>query len=302
VQALFFIALAGFGAQLVDGSLGMGYGLTSSTLLMAIGLTPAIASASVHLAEIGTAAASGIAHGKLGNVDKTVLRRIAVPGGIGAFAGATVLSGLSTQAARPWASGILFLLGVYVLIRFLRRRAALVRKGRPGHRFLIPLGLIGGFVDATGGGGWGPVTTPALLATGRMAPNRVVGTMNAAEFIVAVCASAGFIVGLGLAAIRWDVLVPLLLGGLIAAPVAAWIAHRLPMRVMGVAVGGMIIVTNSITILRSVSAPSSVMATILIVEIGTWVSLLAVVIRQVRQDKRSADITTESNSQPEPVT
>jgi uncharacterized membrane protein YfcA len=302
VQALFFIALAGFGAQLVDGSLGMGYGLTSSTLLMAIGLTPAIASASVHLAEIGTAAASGIAHGKLGNVDKTVLRRIAVPGGIGAFAGATVLSGLSTQAARPWASGILFLLGVYVLIRFLRRRAALVRKGRPGHRFLIPLGLIGGFVDATGGGGWGPVTTPALLATGRMAPNRVVGTMNAAEFIVAVCASAGFIVGLGLAAIRWDVLVPLLLGGLIAAPVAAWIAHRLPMRVMGVAVGGMIIVTNSITILRSVSAPSSVMATILIVEIVTWVSLLAVVIRQVRQDKRSADITTESNSQPEPVT
>lgn len=302
MQALFFIALAGFGAQLVDGSLGMGYGLTSSTLLMAIGLTPAIASASVHLAEIGTAAASGIAHGKLGNVDKTVLRRIAVPGGIGAFAGATVLSGLSTQAARPWASGILFLLGVYVLIRFLRRRAALVRKGRPGHRFLIPLGLIGGFVDATGGGGWGPVTTPALLATGRMAPNRVVGTMNAAEFIVAVCASAGFIVGLGLAAIRWDVLVPLLLGGLIAAPVAAWIAHRLPMRVMGVAVGGMIIVTNSITILRSVSAPSSVMATILIVEILTWVSLLAVVIRQVRQDKRSADITTESNSQPEPVT
>lgn len=302
MQALFFIALAGFGAQLVDGSLGMGYGLTSSTLLMAIGLTPAIASASVHLAEIGTAAASGIAHGKLGNVDKTVLRRIAVPGGIGAFAGATVLSGLSTQAARPWASGILFLLGVYVLIRFLRRRAALVRKGRPGHRFLIPLGLIGGFVDATGGGGWGPVTTPALLATGRMAPNRVVGTMNAAEFIVAVCASAGFIVGLGLAAIRWDVLVPLLLGGLIAAPVAAWIAHRLPMRVMGVAVGGMIIVTNSITILRSVSAPSSVMATILIVEIVTWVSLLAVVIRQVRQDKRSADITTESNSQPEPVT
>ncbi len=302
MQALFFIALAGFGAQLVDGSLGMGYGLTSSTLLMAIGLTPAIASASVHLAEIGTAAASGIAHGKLGNVDKTVLRRIAVPGGIGAFAGATVLSGLSTQAARPWASGILFLLGVYVLIRFLRRRAALVRKGRPGHRFLIPLGLIGGFVDATGGGGWGPVTTPALLATGRMAPNRVVGTMNAAEFIVAVCASAGFIVGLGLAAIRWDVLVPLLLGGLIAAPVAAWIAHRLPMRVMGVAVGGMIIVTNSITILRSVSAPSSVMATILIVEIVTWVSLLAVVIRQVRQDKRSAGITTESNSQPEPVT
>ena len=299
MQALLLVALAGFGAQLVDGSLGMGYGLTSSTLLMAIGLTPAIASASVHLAEIGTTAASGIAHGKLGNVDKTVLRRIAVPGGIGAFAGATVLSGLSTQAARPWASGILFLLGVYVLIRFLRRRAALVRRGRPGNRFLIPLGLVGGFVDATGGGGWGPVTTPALLATGRMAPNRVVGTMNAAEFIVALCASAGFIVGLGLAAIRWDVLVPLLLGGLIAAPVAAWIAHRLPMRVMGVAVGGMIIVTNSVTILRAMQVSGPLFGVIVVAEVLAWLVLIGLVVRQVRADRRAPDQKALDQQAPE---
>jgi uncharacterized membrane protein YfcA len=261
----------------------MGYGLTSSTLLMAIGLTPALASASVHLAEIGTAAASGLAHGRLGNVDKTVLKRIALPGGIGAFVGATVLSGLSTQAARPWASGILFLLGVYVLIRFLRRATPRLRAGRPGHRLLVPLGLVGGFVDATGGGGWGPVTTPALLATGRMAPNRVVGTVNAAEFIVAVCASAGFILGLGAAAVQWQVLVPLLIGGLIAAPVAAWVAHRLPMRIMGVAVGGMIIVTNSITILRSLSVPGPLLGLIVVAELVAWFGLLAVVIRQLRR-------------------
>lgn len=273
------VALAGFGAQLVDGSLGMGYGLTSSTLLMAIGLTPALASASVHLAEIGTAAASGLAHGRLGNVDKRVLWRIAIPGGVGAFTGATVLAGLSTQAARPWASAILLVLGVYVLVRFLRTARPLVRRGRPGNRLLVPLGLIGGFVDATGGGGWGPVTTPALLATGRMAPARVVGTMNAAEFIVAVCASAGFIVGLGLGAIQWAVLLPLLVGGLIAAPIAAWISHRLPMRIMGVAVGGMIIVTNTVTILRALDAPAGILAAVLATQILLWAVLLLKVSR-----------------------
>ena len=273
------VALAGFGAQLVDGSLGMGYGLTSSTLLMAIGLTPALASASVHLAEIGTAAASGLAHGRLGNVDKRVMWRIAIPGGVGAFTGATVLAGLSTQAARPWASAILLVLGVYVLVRFLRTARPLVRRGRPGNRLLVPLGLIGGFVDATGGGGWGPVTTPALLATGRMAPARVVGTMNAAEFIVAVCASAGFIVGLGLDAIQWAVLLPLLVGGLVAAPIAAWISHRLPIRIMGVAVGGMIIVTNTVTILRALDAPAGILAAVLATQILLWAVLLLKVSR-----------------------
>lgn len=281
MAALLLIALAGFAAQLVDGSLGMGYGLTSSTLLMAIGLTPALASASVHLAEIGTTAASGLAHGKLGNVDKHVLWRISIPGGVGAFMGATILAGLSTQAARPWASAILLALGIYVLMRFLRTARPLVRRGRPGTRLLVPLGLVGGFVDATGGGGWGPVTTPALLANGRMAPNRVVGTMNAAEFIVAVSASAGFIVGLGASAIQWNVLLPLLIGGLIAAPIAAWITHRLPMRIMGVGVGGMIIVTNSVTILRSLQVPTELLLAVLAVELLLWAGLLLKVSRPV---------------------
>lgn len=287
VGPLLLIALAGFAAQLVDGSLGMGYGLTSSTLLIAIGLAPALASASVHLAEIGTSAVSGFSHGKLGNVDKKVLARIAVPGGIGAFLGATVLSGLSTAAARPWASALLFILGWYVLIRFFANRVVQLKKGRPGHRLLIPLGLVGGFVDATGGGGWGPVTTPALLATGRMAPSRVIGTMNAAEFIVAVSASIGFIVGLGLAAIRLDVLLPLLIGGVIAAPIAAWITHRLPIRIMGVAVGGMIIFTNSLTLTNAANFPTPAMVAVLVVALVIWVSALTTVIVQHVQAKRS---------------
>ena len=274
---LLAVGLAGFAAQFVDGSLGMGYGVTSSTLLIAIGLTPALASASVHLAEIGTSAASAVSHGKLGNVDKTVFRRIAIPGAIGAFAGATVLANLSTQAARPWASALLLTLGIYVLFRFLRSRVTAVRKGRPGHRLLIPLGLVGGFVDATGGGGWGPVTTPALLATGRMAPNRVIGTMNAAEFLVSVAASAGFLLGLGTSALDWRILVPLLVGGVIAAPFAAWVTHRLPMRVTGVTVGGMIIFTNALTLLKAFDVPGATMALVLTLLAIGWISAVTYV-------------------------
>lgn len=273
---LLLIALAGFGAQMVDGSLGMGYGLTSTTMLIAIGLTPVMASASVHFAQVGTAFVSGFSHGKLGNVDKTVLRRIAIPGGIGAFIGAMVLSMVSTALARPIMSTILLVLGVYVLIRYLRNRVVKLRKGRPGNRFLSPLGLVGGFIDATGGGGWGPVTTPALMTTGRMAPHRVIGTVSAAEFIVAVSASAGFLIGLGLAAIDLTVLLPLLIGGSLAAPIAAWVARKLPMRIMGVAVGGMIIFTNVFTLLRTFGADGLVMIVALVTVAGIWIGTVTI--------------------------
>jgi uncharacterized protein len=287
---LLAVALAGFGAQMVDGSLGMGYGVTSSTLLIAIGLTPALASASVHLAEVGTSAVSAFSHGKMGNVDKTVFKRIAIPGGIGAFVGATVLAGLSTQFARPWASGLLLILGIYLLIRYFFQRTITLRKGRPGSKFLVPLGLLGGFVDATGGGGWGPVTTPALLATGRMSPSRVIGTMNAAEFVVAVAASAGFIFGLGMAAINLSILLPLMIGGMLAAPLAAWIAHRLPMRIMGVAVGGMIITTNTFTLSNALSVPSQVQVPLLITIMITWFSLIAVTVAQHMKKRKSENL------------
>ena len=297
MYGLLAVALAGFGAQLVDGSLGMGYGLTSSTLLIAIGLAPAVASASVHMAEIGTSAASAYSHARMGNVDKTVLRRIALPGAIGAFAGATVLSGLSTQAARPWASTLLLILGFYVLFRFIRHRTVALKRGRPGTRFLAPLGLIGGFVDATGGGGWGPVTTPALLANGRMAPNRVIGTMNAAEFLVAVAASAGFILGLGLSAIDWRVLLPLMVGGIIAAPIGALIAHRLPMRIMGVTVGGMIIFTNTFTLLKAFDVPGDIVTPTLIVLGAIWVYLVvAVTFQHLRKRNAPPDAASDEAS------
>lgn len=286
---LLLVALAGFGAQMVDGSLGMGYGLTSATLLIAIGLTPVMASASVNLAQIGTTAVSGFSHGKLGNVDKVVFRRIAIPGAIGAFTGAIVLAHVSTNLARPWASSLLLLLGMYVLWRYLTNKRTVLRKGRPRTQFLAPLGLIGGFVNSTGGGGWGPVSTPALLATGRMPPNRVIGTVNAAEFVVTLAAVTGFLVGLGLGAVDLRIVLPLMLGGMIAAPIAAWVAKRLPMRIMGVAVGGLIIFTNSFTLLRTFDVGATASTIALSVLGAMWVSTITVVTCQHITEKRTVD-------------
>jgi uncharacterized membrane protein YfcA len=169
VKTLIVLALAGLGAQLVDGSLGMGYGVTSTTLLLALGTNPAAASATVHLAEIGTNLASGISHWRFGNVDWKVVAKIGVPGAIGAYAGATVLSHLSTEVAAPAMSLILLGLGIYLLVRFTLRGIDRRQLGKPMRaRFLTPLGLVAGFIDATGGGGWGPVSTPAILASGGM--------------------------------------------------------------------------------------------------------------------------------------
>ena len=254
MTALILIALAGFGASFIDGALGMGFGVTSTTLLLALGLSPALASASVHLAKLGTAAASGAAHARFGNVDWAGVRRIGLPGAVGAFAGATVLSNLSTKAALPFTGTLLFILGVYIVLRFVLGRAPRRKPGTPGNRLMIPLGLVGGFVDATGGGGWGPVTTPTLLADGRLTPARVVGTVNTAEFIVALAASLGFLIGLGTAGIDFGIVLALLIGGVIAAPLAAWLVRFLNPRILGVVVGCFILLLNARLILTAVNA------------------------------------------------
>ena len=288
MQTLIVIAIAGLAAQLVDGSLGMGYGLTSSTLLIFAGLTPAAASASVHLAEVGTTALSGVAHHQFGNVDWHAVRRIAIPGGIGAFLGATLLSSLSTESAKPLASTLLFTLGIYVLLRFLLGKARVQRTGRPGLRFLAPLGLIGGFVDATGGGGWGPVTTPTLLADGRLAPNRVIGTVSASEFIVALSASAGFFTALGGEAVRLEFVAALLAGGLVAAPIAAYLVRHLNPRLLGVIVGGFICFTNARVLLAAAGISGDAFLLIYAVIVITWAGTVAFVIRAIRRE-RSAE-------------
>jgi uncharacterized protein len=252
VKTLVLLALVGLGAQLVDGSLGMAYGVTSTTLLLAIGTNPATASATVHLAEIGTTLASGLSHWKFGNVDWKVVAKIGVPGAAGAFAGATFLSYLSTEVAAPVMSLILLTLGAYILIRFTLRGIDRRHLGKPMRkRFLGPLGLVAGFVDATGGGGWGPVGTPAILASGRMEPRKVIGSIDTSEFIVALAASLGFLLALGSQGVNVVWAAGLLVGGLVAAPIAAWLVRHIPPRLLGSLVGGMIILTNTRTLLKS---------------------------------------------------
>ena len=287
MQQLIAVAIAGLVAQLVDGALGMGYGLTSSTLLIATGLTPAAASASVHLAEVGTTAVSGVAHHRFNNVDWHAVRRIAIPGGVGAFLGATFLSSISTEFAKPLASSLLFTLGIYVLLRFLLGKVRVARTGRPGLRFLAPLGFIGGFVDATGGGGWGPVTTPTLLADGRLAPNRVIGTVSASEFVVAISASVGFFFALSGQAVRLEYVVALLGGGIIAAPIAAYSVRKLNPRLLGVIVGGFICFTNARTVLGALGASEVAFQLVYTAIVSIWVLAIAYVLRALRGERAS---------------
>ncbi len=252
MRTLIVLALAGLGAQLVDGSLGMAYGITSTTLLLAAGTNPAAASATVHLAEIGTTLASGVAHWRFRNVDWGVVAKVGIPGAVGAFAGATVLSGLATGVAKPVMSVILIALGVYVLARFTFAGLPTGNLGKPlRKRFLSPLGLVAGFIDASGGGGWGPVANSTILAGGRLEPRKVIGSISTSEFLVTVAASAGFLVGLGTEGVNLAWAAALLVGGAVAAPFAAWLVRHIPPRVLGSAVGGLIVLTNAGTLLNS---------------------------------------------------
>ncbi len=291
MQTLVLLALVGLGAQLVDGSLGMAYGVTSTTLLLAVGTSPAAASATVHLAEIGTTLASGAAHWRFGNVDWRVVARIGVPGAVGAFAGATFLSWLSTEVARPVMSLLLLGLGIYVLLRFTLQGLRTDQLGRPlRRRFLTPLGLVAGFMDATGGGGWGPVGTPAILASGRLEPRKVVGSIDTSEFFVAVAASLGFLLALGTAGINAAWAGALLAGGLVAAPIAAWLVRLVPPRVLGAAVGGLIVLTNVRTLvtggLVTLDGPSR--AAVYALVVAVWAAAVAHSVRAHRRLQAAA--------------
>jgi uncharacterized protein len=289
VRNLVVLGIVGFIAQLVDGSLGMAYGVTSTTLLLAIaGLTPALASTAVHIAEVGTCAMSGASHWRFGNVDWAKIAWLAIPGGIGAFLGAVVLvSVISAEAAEPIVAIFLFLLGAYVLARFAFNRATQVVQNLPIPRvFLAPLGLIAGFLDAAGGGGWGPISTPTLLSSGRMEPRKVVGTVDTSEFIVALCASIGFLISLSFAEVPWGVVGVLLGGGLIAAPIAAWIVRHLNARVLGTAVGGFILLVNAKTFLEAVGLDPSLNIIVYVAILAVWATALYFAISALRRERQ----------------
>lgn len=239
---LLFLAV-GFAAQMVDGALGMAYGVSSTTLLLGMGVAPAPASASVHMAEVVTSGVSGLSHWKFGNVDKALFRRLVLPGVIGGIIGAYVLASLPGDKLKPWVALYLMLMGVIVL-----RRAFGKYFPEPTQKGLRRLGLAGGFLDAIGGGGWGPVVTSTLVANGR-APRYAIGSVNLAEFFVATAQSATFFMTIGL--IHWQIIAGLMLGGVLAAPLAAHLCKRIPTRPLMVMVGLLIVALSARTMVLS---------------------------------------------------
>lgn len=242
-------ALVGAAAQFVDGSLGMGFGITSATLLSLLGYSAVAASAGTHAAKMGTCLISGMAHWRHGNVDWKILAAIGIPGGIGAFAGAVVLTNIAMGTAKVWMAGVLFILGISIIARFGFNRS-LLPQIHVRTRNLWPVGLVGGFVDATGGGGWGPVATPSMFSLTKHEPYRIVGTVSAAEFVVAVCASAGFLFGAAAEQVPWLAVAGLIAGGFVTAPFAAKLVRVLPRAAMGVLVGFMVLISNGATIMK----------------------------------------------------
>ena len=288
MRSLIVLAVVGLMAQLIDGSLGMAYGVTSTTLLLVVGITPAIASASVHIAEVGTTLASGISHWKFGNVDWQKIGWMAIPGGVGAFFGAVVLSSIPGDVAKPIVAMFLFGLGVYILARFAFSRGVQLVTEKPIPRKLLsPLGLFAGFMDAIGGGGWGPISTPTLLSSRRMEPRKVVGTVDTSEFVVALAASVGFLLALSWSQIPLGIVGALLAGGLIAAPIAAWVVRHLNARVLGTAVGGFILLTNANTFLGAIGLDTSFNALVYVGIIGVWITALYFAITALRQEQKS---------------
>ncbi len=223
-----FIAI-GFAAQLIDGALGMAYGVASTTALVFVGVPPAVASANVHTAEVFTTAASGMSHAAARNIDWRLFRRLALAGSCGAVLGAALISTIHLDAARPLISAYLFVMGVIVISKALRppKPPKEIQKVRL-------LGFVGGFADAAGGGGWGPIVVSNLIARGA-SPAIAVGTVNLAEFVVTVAASVAFLAALG--PNFGKAALGLLIGGVIAAPIAAYAAKRVPRRTMMALVG-----------------------------------------------------------------
>jgi uncharacterized membrane protein YfcA len=247
LEALLPFIAVGFAAQLVDGALGMAFGVISNTLLVSVlGVAPARASAGVHLVEVFTTAASGISHVLHRNVDWRLFSRLAIPGIVGGVFGAYVLINLDASIARPFVMAYLSLIGIYLLARSfgipLERRTP---------RFIAPLGLVGGFLDAVGGGGWGPVVTSNLLIQGGD-PRKTIGTVNTAEFFLTLTVSIAFIIGLGWAAFT-TATVGLLIGGVTAAPLGALLAKRVEPVVLLRLVGVVLTATSVFSLYRALA-------------------------------------------------
>lgn len=240
-KLLFFMGV-GLTAQMIDGALGMAYGATSSSLLLGLGVSPAMTSTSVHVAEVFTTGASGIAHFKLGNVNKKLFLHLLIPGMIGAITGAWILSDvIDGDVIKPFMSAYLMILGILIL-----RKALQKRKPKSKTKRLGPLAFFGGFMDSIGGGGWGPIVTSTLLARGRTV-NYTIGSVNAAEFFIAASSAGTLLFFNGVDS--WQVIVGLILGGVIASPFAAILVKKMKRKPLMILVAVLVIAMSLRTII-----------------------------------------------------
>ncbi len=238
-QQFFLFVVVGFVAQIIDGALGMAYGVTSSTMLLSLGVPPPVASASVHTAEVITSGVSGISHLRFGNVDHKLFKRFLIPGVAGGILGAYVVT-VAGDRLKPFVAAYLLILGVVIFLKAFRR---VVERTVTTH--ILPLALIGGFLDSVGGGGWGPIVTSTLVARGNN-PRLTIGSVNLAEFFVSVAQAGTFSLLLGFG--YWKIIIALIIGGVVAAPMAAYVCKHIPARTLMMIVGGLIILLS----LRSV--------------------------------------------------
>jgi len=232
----------GFLAQMIDGSLGMAYGVSSTSFLMSSGVSPVLASASVHVAEVFTTASSGFFHWKMGNVDKSLFRKLVIPGALGAIVGAYFLTSFDGKVIKPYISAYLLIMGIIIIVKAFRK-LALKETKKVGL-----LALLGGFVDASGGGGWGPVVTTTLVASGNH-PAKTIGSVNASEFVIALVASGVFTIFTGIKSL--EIVIGLIIGGLLASPLGAFITNKINKKLAMILVGILIIFLSLRTILIS---------------------------------------------------
>lgn len=244
-QIFIYGLMCGFIAQAIDGALGMAYGVTSTTFLLSIGIPPATASASTHIAEIFTTGASGLSHWRMGTINKKLFKSLLIPGIIGGVAGAFLITNVDGNVIKPYISTYLLVVGFYIFAKAFKK---ITVKDKFNYSKISSLGLIGGFVDAVGGGGWGPVVTTTLVGSGHD-PKKTIASVNGAEFFVTMATGFSFLILIGLG--DWEIVAGLIIGGLIAAPFAAYILTKIPTKLLIMLVGILIITLSVINLYRS---------------------------------------------------
>jgi uncharacterized protein len=299
---ILLVAIAGFVASFVDGVLGMGFGPTSSTLLLGAGLAPAAVSTTVNIAKVATGTAGGVAHWRFGNIDRRLVLRLALPGCVGALVGVTVLANVDGDRIRPYLAALLSIVGARILLRFSRPAVAAssptadidADAGAPAALDYSPRGI--GAAALAGGvtngliGAWGPVVTPVLLSREGLPPRVAIGSVNTAEIAVAAVASGSLLASLGSGDVKWSTLVAMLVGGAVAAPFAAWSVRRVSPRALGIGAGGMLLFTN----LRDLSGWA---------DLGTvrWIAYVAVAVAIAAAVRRSAGPTIPAAAPADPA-